>query len=216
MGHIAKALPKFKKTTKKKVAKKKVAKKKATKTAKKKAVKKKAVKKVEVKKVEVKKVEVTKPKRGRGRPKGSKNKTTKKKVVMLDDKPKRGRGRPKGSKNKRDSKNRKKLTPKQLREQIRKDLRGVNVGKILGYCPKCDNIISSKEMVSMRTILCNRCEKKHTIKSLREEPAWKKRRQMLDGLSKKEYLEDTVGADHHDMPANVPEEEIKPEDIPSS
>ena len=37
------------------------------------------------------------PKRGRGRPKGSKNKTT---ATINDDTPKRGRGRPKGSKNK--------------------------------------------------------------------------------------------------------------------
>jgi len=182
------------------------------------------------KKTKVKKVKIEDPvkpvkpvKRGRGRPKGSKNATKEVKAVkevkeLKEVKDKvdgikkgKGRGRPKGSRNRRDAQNRKKLTSKQLRDKKKLDLRCVLVGQFLGYCPECKQMISSKDMVSMRMVFCKGCEQKQFISKLESE-AHKK---LQEEMSEKEYLETGINVDYHDMPENEPDIPIRPEDIAS-
>lgn len=164
------------------------------------------------------------PKRGRGRPKGSTNKNgTKAKVKKVKkvkkkistecdntNEPKKGRGRPKGSRNRRDAQNRKKLTPKQLREQRKKDLMTVNVGRFLGYCNGCQGMISHKEMVSMKIIVCKACGLRSYISKLETE-----KQREAKALSKKEYLENGINIDYHDMPELKPDIPVNIDNIPN-
>ena len=112
----------------------------------------------------------------RGRPKGSKNKVTKVKAVKAV-KGKRGRPR--------------KVTKDLCTEYIKPP----KSYKFLGYCPKCNFIISKKELVLKTIFLCESCGKRATVKKLRRESK-------ASGdvpKSKKEYLQKTIHVNYNDM-----------------
>ena len=92
---------------------------------------------------------------------------------------KRGPGRPKGSRNQ----------PRVPKE----DLSGVRLVKFLGYCT-CSGMIVKADLVSKRVYVCPGCGIRAILSSLkltlnREPPS-----------SKKEYMENTVNAQHLDTP----------------
>ena len=147
----------------------------------------------------------------RGRPKGSKNKKTLEKEV-----PKK-RGRPKGSKNKKtlEREAREALEPKVVKVPKKRgrpkgsrnktvkaikaddiDLSNVKIGKLLGYCPKCKGMLSNKDLESPRIFICPTCSKRARTNKIINKPKKKGK----EYQNKQEYLQDVLGADHHDMP----------------
>jgi len=122
-------------------------------------------------------------KRGRGRPKGSKNKV--KSIIKM----KRKRGRPKGSfKEKVHTESKKIIYP------------DVPAYKMIGICPRCDAFICSKDLVSKFIYVCKSCGKKDRTKGL----ILKKRSLGNIPISRKEYLKDNIQVQYHDMPAYGP------------
>lgn len=106
-----------------------------------------------------------------GRPKGSKNK---KKWIKVGH---RRPGSPKGSKNKQ-----------------KEDLSGVKIGKALGYCSKCEMGIMEYDLVTRFIYICPRCQVRARVSTL------KLALNRIRPTSKKEYLENTVNAQHLDTP----------------
>lgn len=105
----------------------------------------------------------------RGRPKGSKNKIVKEKVIKYKGK----KGRPKGSKN-----------------RVKEDLSHIKISTFLGYC-HCRAVITQHDLISKHIFICPHCNKKARVKQL-SHTLNQERVQM----SKKEYLENTINAKH--------------------
>ena len=108
----------------------------------------------------------------RGRPKGSKNKIQKEKVIKYV---RSKRGRPKGSKNK-----------------IKEDLSRIKISTSLGHC-SCKTVITCHDLINKHKYICPHCDKEaktselvHTLNKDRVQ------------MSKKEYLENTINAKHID------------------
>jgi len=156
-------------------------------------------------------------KRKRGRPKGSKNKSSvkssesvsrkvvkrsaaKKKTVSKNPRKKaqkastecapKKRGRPKGSKNG--------TTKKTCTEY---DMSNVKMGKHLGFCPKCDTSIATYDLISKFIFVCGACGKRARTNKLREDS--KRLSSTERPQSKKEYMESKVNTEFHDMPAHL-------------
>ena len=108
--------------------------------------------------------------------------------------PKRRRGRPKGSKNK------KKTINKPSTESNTIDVSNVRSYKLLGRCPKCGSFICSKDLVSKLIFECT-CGKRARISKLEQQQGHGFKEQ---GISKQEYLRQSINAEYHDMPAYGP------------
>ena len=106
--------------------------------------------------------------------------------------PKRKRGRPKGSKNKK--------TNNPSTESNTPDFTNVRSYKMLGICPACDCFICSKDLISKQVFECA-CGEKARISKLKS-----KKRNALEnqGISRQEYLKQSINADYHDMPGYGP------------
>ena len=175
-------------------------------------------------------------KRGRGRPKGSKNSKVPKK---------RGRGRPKGSKNKVNKSQKVKKVKKVKKSQKVKKVKKVKntpkkrgrpkgsknawkkkphkpyksynepegyvlpkTYKLLGYCNGrgCDCIIGSMDLESKFIFVCPSCGKRDRIRNIK-----KSKKDTPKPPSKKEYLSETRSA-HNDMPPlNEPKVNMTPD-----
>lgn len=109
-----------------------------------------------------------------GRRKGSLNKNKDEKKVVF----KRGRGRPR--------KPREVLEPEQPSN--------VKKSKFLGHCPKCDSIVVSLDLETKFIYICTGCGNRARISTLQKE-------RKSEQVSRKDYLETTINADYHDMPA---------------
>lgn len=124
----------------------------------------------------------------RGRPKGSKNKKT----IGVIGKTGKKRGRPKGSKNKNYyTQSAKPKSPSWLGE----DYKAPPSYKIIGYCPHCNTILSTKDLVSKFVFICP-CGKKDRTKKLKNMYNNKE----TENKTHKEWMEDVLNAEHHDMP----------------
>lgn len=125
-----------------------------------------------------------------GRPKGSKNKVHKKKL----GRPRKcRRGRPKG-------------TTKKVVCTESYDMSKVKKFKFLGYCKKCEALISSKELVKKTIYECPCCHKRDRVTRLLNELEREKPK------SKKEYLDSTIHASHIEtLPLN--DVSIDPSDL---
>lgn len=150
-------------------------------------------------------------KKKRGRPKGSKNKLSSKKVIkekkvkkakktkktiskVKDNVIKKKRGRPKGSKNKTT------VISAANKPCTEYDMSNVKVGKHLGYCPKCDSSIATYNLDSKFIFICDACGKRGRTKILKVDS---KRLCTERPQSKKEYMESSMNVDYHDMPAHL-------------
>ena len=87
-------------------------------------------------------------KRGRGRPKGSKNKNYK---VIVKDEVKRGRGRPKN--------------PVVIIELPPASI--IKKSKFIGYCPKCSGMVCKGDLESKFIFVCS-CGNRDRIKTLKK------------------------------------------------
>jgi len=137
-------------------------------------------------------------KRGPGRPKGSKNGVIKlKKVLGRRGKPpgsknktskvKKGqRGRPKGSKNRKSYTEYPTHNSHDKMFAVPPDYKEPPVKKFLGFC-KCGFMINSSDKVSALMYICPGCSKKNRISKLKKEV-----KRGDKPKTKKEYLEDTV------------------------
>ena len=146
-----------------------------------------------------------------------KSKTKKTKKTKKPKKGKKKLGRPKGSKNKKPKKTQKrKLTKstkkiKKIKKIKKKELLGEDGKpykpprsyKMLGYCPKCKGMISTKDLISKYIYVCASCNKRARTNTIRKT----QRSTQEKPKSKKEYIESTVNAEYHDMP---PMEEVDP------
>jgi ssDNA-binding Zn-finger/Zn-ribbon topoisomerase 1 len=74
------------------------------------------------------------------------------------------------------------------------DFSNVKSSRFLGYCPKCRFLINKKDLETKFIFVCPGCGKRARIKFLQKKIN-------RENLTKKEYLENTINADHHDMPA---------------
>ena len=148
-----------------------------------------------------------------GRPKGSKNKKTKKnKKTVKSVKKKVGRpkkakrGRPKGSTNKNKKKKviKKKVgRPKKIeavveKVPVKKYSKYLNLPddyvepvnqKFVGYCPKCDMFLSTKDFASKMIFVCVKCGLRKHKRYLKPES---KRQLKTKVVSKKQYLRDAA------------------------
>ena len=127
-----------------------------------------------------------------GRPKGALNKKYKRAVVVGE---KKKRGRPK-----------KVVVPEPIAPVIE-----TRKMKFLGFC-KCGFMITKNEKSSQELYECPGCGKKGRLSGLSKELETGHK-----GLSKKEYLENTINAKHIGMPAlndhQVSDKELKVRDI---
>jgi hypothetical protein len=118
----------------------------------------------------------------------------KKRSVSQPVQPKRKRGRPKGSKNK------KKIINKPSTESNTIDVSNVRSYKLLGRCPKCSSFICSKDLVSKVIFECT-CGERSRINKLKQQKGTDLKKQ---GISKQEYLRQSINAEYYDMPAYGP------------
>jgi hypothetical protein len=72
-------------------------------------------------------------------------------------------------------------------------------GKVLGYCPKCDGIISTYDLVSKFIFVCGGCDKRARTNKLKAESKALKGNEYS---SKREYMEPTIGSTHTDLPTH--------------
>ena len=123
-----------------------------------------------------------------GRPKGSLNKKTKKKIMM-----KRKRGR-----------------PRKVIEKVAEKLDPVvptRKSKFIGFCPKCYFMVAKTELVSKFIYECPSCGKRARISTLKKEKPTLK-----TYSNQKDYLSSTINADHYDMPS-MHDPDIAPKDL---
>lgn len=105
-------------------------------------------------------------------------------------------GRPKGSLNKKGRKIRKvKCRKNKVKKEVVLPPSNVKKSKFLGYCPKCRSIVTKKDLESKFIFNCFSCGKRARIKMLKESMSTEK-----TPMTKKEYLEHSVNAEHIDMP----------------
>ena len=120
-------------------------------------------------------------KRGRGRPKGSKNKNYK---VIVKDEVKRGRGRPKN--------------PVVIIELPPASI--IKKSKFIGYCPKCSSMITKVDLESKQIFICPSCDKRSRVRNLKKIVASEKFN------SKKEYIDAVMDSKHiEQLPLNEPD-----------
>jgi len=82
---------------------------------------------------------------------------------------------------------------RKLKKDNKEDLSNIKSSRFLGYCPKCRFLINKKDLETKLIFVCPGCGKRARIKLLQKEIR-------RENLTKKEYLENTVNADYHDMP----------------
>jgi len=129
--------------------------------------------------------------RGPGRPKGSKNKVTVNNIV------KRGPGRPKALR-KLSTECDNYLAPKSF--------------KFIGYCNKCNTIISSNDLESKFIWICPCCNKRARTSKLKEVS----KIQPIEVMSQRQYLKETNIKMSDNISFQIPEidiSELKPLDI---
>ena len=114
-----------------------------------------------------------------------------KKTKIVKTEPKRKRGRPR------------KIKVKQPKvEEPKSD---VKTHKFMGFC-KCNFMITKNDFESKFIFTCPSCSKRQRMKDLKKESSLEKY------TSRRDYVEHTVNAEHHDslpLNDNVPDELLK-------
>lgn len=124
---------------------------------------------------------------------------------MANDVVKRGRGRPRKypvEETKSDEPKKKRGRPKKIHTLNDGDAKRMELenlppvetkyGKLLGYCPKCHNFISTLDIQKNKQYFCYSCQSEITESKLLKEKPIKKDKEELKPKTKKEYLEDIL------------------------
>jgi hypothetical protein len=109
---------------------------------------------------------------------------------------------------KKGSKNIKRGRPKNIVVEVKEHIQpsDLKVTKFVGFCTECDFMITTNDVINDK-FKCLRCDHKGNIKKLKPNIE-----NEFKPMSKKEYLESTINAEHYQMPSLNPTE-INPKDF---
>jgi len=95
-------------------------------------------------------------------------------------------------------------------KKVVEDLSHILSGKFLGYCKKCGAIVSNNELKSKFIYVCTECHYSGRISALKKESI---RSKLEKEMTKKEYMQSSIGVDYHDMPILRPKSvKVDPEE----